>query len=104
MSGGEDDHNTTLQAIAIADVIEKDLKAKDRAFADLPVLLSGGTNGKTGELARLCGVPYQGISIGTHARGLVKDWMVEDGFENDLASIRRALGPAVDLVSRSIGV
>ena len=28
MSGGEDNHNTTLQAVAIADVIEKDLKAK----------------------------------------------------------------------------
>lgn len=102
MSGGSDDHNTTLQAIAIADVIQKDLKEKDRAFRGLPILLSGGTNGKTAEMARLCDVPYQGVSIGTHARGIVKDWMSTDGFEHDLDAIGRALVPAVDLVSRSV--
>ena len=32
MSGGRDDYNTTLQAIAIADVIQKNLIKKERAF------------------------------------------------------------------------
>ena len=102
MSGGSDDHNTTLEAVAIADVIQKDLKDKDRAFRDLPILLSGGTNGKTAQMARLCAVPYQGVSIGTHARGIVKGWVAENGFEHDLEAIGRAFGPAADLVSRSI--
>ena len=102
MSGGSDDHNTTLQAVAIADVIQKDLKDKERTFRDLPILLSGGTNGKTAEMARLCDVPYQGVSIGTHARGIVKGWVNEEGFEDDLEAVGRALGPAADLVSRSV--
>lgn len=102
MSGGADDHNTTLQAVAIADVIQKDLKDKDRSFRELPVLLSGGTNGKTAEMARLCAVPFQGVSIGTHARGIVKGWVAEQGFESDLESIGQALGPAADLVTRSV--
>ena len=102
MSGGSDEFNTTLQAIAIADVIQKDLKAKDRAFHDLPVLLSGGTNGKTAEMARMCDVPYQGVSIGTHARWIVKEWVTLDDLEGDVGAIKSALVPAMDLVTRSI--
>lgn len=102
MSGGADDFNTTLQAIAIADVIQKDLKSKDKAFKSMPILLSGGTNGKTAEMARMCNVPYQGVSIGTHARKIVKNWIGVAGFEHDLHEIRAALVPATDLVTRSI--
>ncbi|MDP7258027.1 MAG: 4Fe-4S binding protein [Acidimicrobiales bacterium] len=102
MSGGTNDHNTTLQAIAIADVIQKDLKEKDRSFRELPILLSGGTNGKTAAMAQLCNVPYQGVSIGTHARGIVKGWVAEEGFEHDLERIGQALEFASDLVNRSI--
>lgn len=102
MSGGEDDFNTTLQAISIADVIQKNLKAVDKRFSKLPILLSGGTNGQTAELARLCGVPYQGASLGTHARKIVKQWLAVDGFENQDELIRAAVVPAKDLVTRSI--
>jgi ferredoxin len=102
MSGGADDFNTTLQAIAIADVIQKDLKIKDKDFQDLPILLSGGTNGKTAEMARMCNVPFQGVSIGTHARKIVKSWIEIQNFEQDLDAIREALVPATDLVDRNI--
>lgn len=102
MSGGADDFNTTLQAIAIADVIQKNIKAKDKAFQDMPILLSGGTNGKTAEMARMCGVPYQGVSIGTHARKIVKPWIDETDFENNLDTIRKAVEPAANLVTLSI--
>lgn len=102
MSGGADDYNTTLQAIAIADVIQKNLKSKEKAFRDLPILLSGGTNGRTAEMARLCAVPFQGISIGTHARKLVKPWLGMASIEHDLVLIRQAIEPAIDLVRRSI--
>ncbi|MBI4936658.1 MAG: 4Fe-4S binding protein [Nitrosomonadales bacterium] len=102
MSGGADDFNTTLQAIAIADVIQKNLKAKDKTFQNMPILLSGGTNGRTAEMARMCDTPYQGVSIGTHARKIIKTWISEANFENDLNAIRAAVEPAADLVKRSV--
>lgn len=66
MSGGEDDYKTTLQAIATAEIVQN---------ANLPVylLLSGGTNSKTGELAKMCGINYNGIAIGSFARKIVKN-------------------------------
>jgi hypothetical protein len=102
MSGGKDDYNTTLQAISIADVIQKNLKAVDKRFVKLPILLSGGTNGQTAELARLCGVPYQGVSLGTHARKIVKQWLTSDDFEDQEGLVRAAVVSAKDLVMRSI--
>jgi hypothetical protein len=71
MSGGKDDFNTTLQAISIADIINKELKAKDKHFKKLPILISGGTNSQTGNLARQCSVSFNGITIGTHARKII---------------------------------
>lgn len=102
MSGGADDFNTTLQAIAIADVIQKNLKAKERSYRDLPILLSGGTNGKTGEMAKLCGVPYQGVSIGTHARSIVKAMISRPDFDEHRPSIWAAVEVAEDLVMRNL--
>ena len=72
MSGGVDDFNTTLQAVSIADLLNKELKDKERKFKDLPILISGGTNSLTGELARQCDVRFNGITIGTHARKVIK--------------------------------
>lgn len=103
MSGGTDDYNTTLQAIAIADMITKDLIGKDKNFRDLPMLLSGGTNGRTAELAKLCNVRYGGISVGTHARKIVEGQTKKDDFDTDLAGLAAAVGQAEDLVQRSIG-
>ncbi|MDR1327050.1 MAG: hypothetical protein LBJ74_01445 [Heliobacteriaceae bacterium] len=61
MSGGADDYKSTLQAVAAAQIVQN---------ANLPVylLLSGGTNSKTAELARLCGVAPHGIAVGSYAR------------------------------------
>lgn len=75
MSGGKDDFNTTLQAIATADIVAK---------MKLPVfiLLSGGTNARTVELSRMCGVPYAGVSLGTFARHLVYEFINDPRFPN----------------------
>jgi len=102
MSGGDDDFNTTLQAIAIADVINKDLMQKDRKYKGLPILLSGGTNGKTKELADLCGIRFSGVSIGTHARKIVKEQVQNVDFDTDMDSLMEAIAIAEDLVSRSL--
>ena len=64
MSGGIDNLNTTLQAVSITDYINKELKIKNKKFENLPVLISGGTNTYTGDLARQCGVNFNGITIG----------------------------------------
>lgn len=71
MSGGTDNFNTTLQAVSIADFINKELKEKEKRFKDLPVLISGGTNSLTGKLAKQCNVNFNGITIGTHARKVI---------------------------------
>ena len=74
MSGGTDNLNTTLQAVSIADFINKNLKEVDIKFKKLPVLISGGTNSFTGNLARQCEVNFNGITIGTHARKVISSY------------------------------
>lgn len=91
MSGGSDDFNTTLQAIAIADIIQKD---------KVPVMLlaSGGTNGKTGQLSSLCGVGLNGVSIGTYARKIVQPMISCEDFEDDITTIKEAVNIAEKLI------
>ncbi len=74
MSGGVDDFNTTLQAVSITDFINKELKNKYPKFKKLPILISGGTNSFTGQLARQCKVKFNGITIGTHARKVISSF------------------------------
>lgn len=95
MSGGRDDHNTTLQAIACADIVQK---------SNIPVmiLLSGGTNSKTGELARLCGVRANGIAVGTFARNVVKDFVKNKDFYSDINIIKRAVDTADNLIKDNL--
>ena len=74
MSGGCDDFKTTLQTVAAAEIIQN---------ANLPVfiILSGGTNSKSSELAKLCGVNISGVSIGSYARKIVKEAINQNDFE-----------------------
>lgn len=73
MSGSTDDYKTTLQAVATAEIVQN---------AKLPIytMLSGGTNSKTGELAKLCGIDYHGIAIGTYARKIVRKYIEREDF------------------------
>ncbi len=66
MGGSDDTLGTTLQAVAIGQMI-------NRAYLPAYLLLSGGTNSQTGELAHQCNVDYHGISLGSYARKIVKD-------------------------------
>ena len=96
MSGGKDDYNTTLQAIAIADIVMK-------SGLDVKVLLSGGTNSLTTRLADMCDVAYNGVSIGTFARNLVKEHIVKEDFMQDDDAIIKAVRIAGKLVTDNIG-
>lgn len=90
MSGGSDDFKTTLQAVATAEIVQN---------ANLPVyiMLSGGTNSKTAELAKMCGINYNGIAIGTYARKIVSKYIEREDFLrneyvfNDALKIAKAL-------------
>lgn len=71
MSGGKDDFNSTLQAVATADIINK-------SEITPYLFMSGGTNAKTSELAYQCGVDFCGIAVGSYARKIIKDYTNEN--------------------------
>jgi len=89
MSGGEDDFNTTLQAIATADVIHKKFNKKINKITkkyyytkqnNVYILLSGGTNSLTAILAKQTDVKFNGISVGSFARKVIQDLIESDIF------------------------
>ena len=91
MSGGSDDYKTTLQAVAMAEVIQN---------AELPVyiMLSGGTNSKTAELAKMCGINYWGIAIGSWARKIVKPYIYVEDFWVNAEVQKKAINVAKELI------
>jgi len=60
--------------VAIVDIISK-------SKIPVMVLSFGGTNSKTGELARMCNVYVNGVPIGTYARKVVCDLITDVDFE-----------------------
>jgi len=112
MSGGQDDYNTTLQAIATADVINKKFNMKLRKSKNILIylkknninqLLSGGTNSLTAELARQSNVNFQGVSLGTYARQIVKEFIQCEDFYEDMENLRQGYSVAKALVVANIG-
>jgi ferredoxin len=112
MSGGEDDFNTTLQAIATADVLNKrfNMKLRKRTNAliykkkiEVNQLLSGGTNSLTAVLAKQTGVRFQGASLGTFARKIVKNVVDCDDFYNNQELIKKGFLIAKKLVEANVG-
>lgn len=95
MSGGEDDYKTTLQAVAMGEIIQN---------ANLPVytLLSGGTNSKTTELAKLCNIKTNGVAIGSYARKIVREYLQREDFYANAQVFNEALEIAKNLVDTSL--
>lgn len=94
MSGGNDDYKTTLQAVATSEIVQNE---------HLPVylLISGGTNSKTAELTKMCDINANGISVGSYARKIVKQYTDRDDFLTNPAIFDKALEIAKDLVMKS---
>ena len=84
MSGGEDDYRTTLQAVSMADIV-------DKAEITPYIFISGGTNSKTKKLAELCDINATGISIGSYARKIIKDYIENEHFLTDKTIFNEAL-------------
>ena len=95
MSGCDDEYKTTLQAVAMAEIIQD---------AKLPVyiLISGGTNSKTAHLAQMCGIDYKGIAIGSYARKIVKPYIERKDFYSNKEIFSKALNIAKELVEKSL--
>lgn len=95
MSGCDDKYETTLQALATAQIVQR---------AKLPVflMLSGGTNSKTAEMARLFGIPANGVALGSYARMIVRDYIERDDFLSNETQFNKALVIARTLVEDSL--
>ena len=95
MSGNNDEFGTTLQAVATAQLFQN---------AKMPVyiMMSGGTNTKSTELASLCSVKPHCLAVGSYARKIIKDYLaMDDLFENELA-MSEAVKIAKSLVEVSL--
>ena len=93
MSGGKDSFKSTLQAISTADLFLG-------AGLECYVMCSGGTNSKTAELAKLCGVDIQGVAIGSFARKIVQEYTLRDDFFDNKEILNSALSISKGLVSK----
>ena len=125
MSGGENDYNTTLQAIACADIINKKFNMrkniKEKSISGgkasisskkiyrtsghklgIFILVSGGTNQKTKKLAELTNVRVNGVSIGTYARDIIHQDIKQDNFLNDKNLIISSYKTAKKLVDANL--
>lgn len=91
MSGNDDEYGTTLQAVATTQLFQN---------SKLPVyiMMSGGTNTKSTELAKLCGVYPHCVAIGSYARKIVKEYLKKD----DILENKKALNEAVEIAKNLI--
>ena len=95
MSGNDDELGTTLQAVATAQLFQN---------ANLPayIMMSGGTNTKSTELAKKCGVQPHCIAIGSYARKIVKKYLQIENLIEDRKTLSEAVEIAKKLVETSL--
>lgn len=105
MGGVGGEVGKTIQAIAIADQINRMIhfNKKRKKIARKPMmLLSGGTNAKTYELAEAAGLEYNGIAVGTYARKIIWDELRASNLYANKEIIGRAVSKAKELVDCSV--
>ena len=93
MSGNDDEYGTTLQAVATAQLFQD-------SKLPLYIMMSGGTNTKSTELAKLCGVRPHCVAIGSYARKIVKKYLQLD----DIYQNKQAMAEAVEIAKSLIDV
>lgn len=95
MSGGDDNYKSTLQAVATGEIVQN---------AKLPVylILSGGTNAKTTELAKMCDISYHGVAVGSYARKIVRRYVERPDFGTNPVVLNSALEIAKPLIDSVI--
>ncbi|MBE7711259.1 MAG: hypothetical protein E7Z92_03865 [Cyanobacteria bacterium SIG31] len=95
MSGNDDEYGTTLQAIATAQLFQN-------AKMPIYIMMSGGTNTKSTELAKQCNVYPHCLAVGSYARKIVKKYLqMNDLLENKIA-LNEAVKIAKSLINTSL--
>ena len=95
MSGNDDEYGTTLQAVATAQMFQN---AKIPAY----IMMSGGTNTKSIQLAKLCDVHPHCLAVGSYARKIIKKYLDNENLFNDKKAIDEAVKIAKSLVDVSL--
>ena len=62
--------------------------------------MSGGTNTKSTELAKMCGVKPNCLAVGSYARKIIKEYLLMD----DLLQNEKAMAEAVKIAKSLIDV
>ena len=93
MSGSNDEFGTTLQSVATAQLFQN---AKMPAY----IMMSGGTNTKSTELAKMCGVRPNCLAVGSYARKIIKDYLVQD----DILTNEKSMAEVVKIAKKLIDV
>ncbi len=95
MSGNDDEYGTTLQAVATAQLFQN---------AKMPVyiMMSGGTNTRSTELAKKCGVNPHCIAIGSYARKIIKRYLEMPNLFDDEKAMSEAVKISKSLVDISL--
>ena len=95
MSGSNDEYGTTLQAVATAQLFQN---------ADMPayIMMSGGTNKKSIELANLCNVHPHCLAVGSFARKIVKEYIQAEDLLSNKEKLQQAVNTAKTLVNTVI--
>ena len=95
MSGNDDEYGTTLQAVATAQLFQN-------AKFPLYIMMSGGTNTKSTELAKLCKVRPHCLAVGSYARKIVKDYLQIDDILTNEVKMADAVSIAKSLIDVSL--
>lgn len=92
MSGSDDEFGTTLQAVATAQLFQN---------AQMPayIMMSGGTNTKSLDLASMCNVHPHCLAVGSYARKIVKEYLLADDLYTNQAKMEQAVKAAKTLVN-----
>lgn len=95
MSGNNDELSTTLQAVATAQLFQNE-------NLDAYIMMSGGTNIKSINLAKDCNVHPHCLAVGSYARKIVKNYLkIDDLFENK-EKLKEAIEIAKNLVDTAL--
>lgn len=95
MSGCDDFPSTTLQALGTAQIVQ-------RMSFPVFLMLSGGTNSHTGQLAQYFDIHWHGVALGSYARKIVKPWISRQDFYENQELQENSIRLAQDLVSRTL--
>ena len=66
------------------------------------IVLSGGTNSLTRQLAKMSSVRINGVAVGTYARDIVEKYVQKDDFYDNTDAIKMAYEKARSLVLSNI--